>query len=214
MMYEELYQFLIQEEKLNVPGIGTFSMNRKSAEVDFINKNIHPPVYEITLQEAQYSNPRKLFSWLATANNISEGEAVIQFSNFAFEMKKQIISGNEIKWNGVGILMKDHSGEIILTPSYKNFVEESVQAEKIIREHTDHTILVGENERTTVEMTEFFTKTEEKKPSWWNSAIFAGVIAVMFIGWYFSEHGLKSSSVGYQKKLIPQVTESTYNSLH
>jgi hypothetical protein len=48
-MYEELYRYFIQHKKLAVPGVGTFLLERKPAASDFVNKQIDPPNYSVTL---------------------------------------------------------------------------------------------------------------------------------------------------------------------
>lgn len=213
-MYDELYQYLIQQKQLNVPGIGTFLLQRKPAGADFLNKNILPPSYEISLQQTTASASRKFFTWLAYTLSISDGEAVIRFNDFAFDLKKEIVADSEIKWNGVGTLMKGSAGAIKFIPSSeKFFIGEPVHAEKLIREHAEHIMLVGETERTSVEMTEFFNKQENKKSSWWVNALGIVMLTTMFIGWYFSEYGLKVSSTANRQQLVPKKTGATYSNL-
>jgi hypothetical protein len=48
-MYAELYQYLISYKQVALPGIGTFSLERKPAESDFANKRINSPVYSVNL---------------------------------------------------------------------------------------------------------------------------------------------------------------------
>ncbi|MEI9912027.1 MAG: hypothetical protein WDO71_21700 [Bacteroidota bacterium] len=40
-MYQELYAYLILHRQLNVPGIGTFLVERKPAETEFTHKQIN-----------------------------------------------------------------------------------------------------------------------------------------------------------------------------
>jgi hypothetical protein len=213
-MYDELYQYLIHYKQLNVPGIGTFLLHRKPAGADFLNKCIHPPYYEIVLRQKDVFVSAIFFSRLASVLNISGGDAVLRFNDFAFDMKKQIIAGNEINWDGVGVLSNGSANEIKFTPSLNKFiVEESVPAEKVIREHAEHSVLVGESKRTSGEMTMLLNKPEMKRSNWWVYPLATGILIFMFIGWYFSEHSMKASSTSNQQPLIPKQAGSTYNDL-
>jgi hypothetical protein len=42
-MYAELYQYLLLHNKLPVPGIGTFLLEKSAAQGDFANKRINAP---------------------------------------------------------------------------------------------------------------------------------------------------------------------------
>ena len=76
--------------------------------------------------------------------------------------------------------------------------EQPVTAEKVIRVKAEHTVLVGEKEKTSVEMEEYFAGSPAKKNYSWLIAVILTVLAVMFIGWYFSEKGFSTSSAGNQ----------------
>lgn len=213
-MYAELYQYLIWNKQLQVPGIGTFLLERRPAESDFRNKKMNSPVYAIALQSTGTPSSKKFFSWLADALHISNHDAIIRFNDFAFDMKKQIAAGDIITWKGVGTLSKGLTNEIQFAPTVNEFVfEQPVTAEKVIREKAEHAVRVGEQERTSTEMTQLLNQPAEKRSNWWAYALVAGLLATMFIGWYFSEHGLSVSSTANGQKSVPQEATVTYKTL-
>lgn len=210
-MYIELYQFLIKHKELPVPGIGTFSLERKPAISDFYNRKIDPPVYSVAFQAAVKSPPKKLFTWIASALNISDREAIIQFNDFTFDIKKKISAGDVVNWDGIGSLNRGLVGEIKFKPFDKQlFFDQPVKAEKIVRDKAEHTIRVGEDEKTSTEMSELLNQPSEKNSNWWAVSLLIAFIAMMFITWYFSEHGLNVSSTANQKKLAPLDAPVTY----
>jgi len=213
-VYAELYQYLIQYKQLPVPGIGTFFLERKSAEGDFPNRKINPPSYTVLLHPTVHSASKNFFTWLASALDISDREAVIKFNDFAFDLKRKISSGDAVKWNGVGILNQDSAGEIKFIPAINDLVlEEPVNAQKVIRKSAEHTVRVGEQEKTSTQMTELLNQRSEKKSYWWAYALVIGLIAIIFISWYFSEHGLNISSTGNGKKLKTQESVEIHKTL-
>ena len=74
-------------------------------------------------------------------------------------------------------------------------IAKPVAAHKVIRSKAEHTVRVGEDERSAAEMTALLNQTEEKKSYWWIYAAAIALIAVIFIGWYLSEHGLDVSAI-------------------
>jgi hypothetical protein len=214
MMYGELYQYFIHYKKLNVPGIGIFMLEKKPATTDFPNKLIHPPVFSISLHHGNDTPPRNFFNWLAQVLQVSDRDAVIRFNDFAYEMKRKISAGDKIKWEGMGILSSGLAGEIRFEPALKGASAEApVKAEKVIRENAAHTVRVGEEEKTSIEMIEYLSHTDAKKNYWWAWALAVGLIVTMFIGWYLSEHGLFTSSTGNAHAVQPIESPSTYKLL-
>ena len=101
---------------------------------------------------------------------------------------------------------KGQGNEIQFLPE-KNIltVEMPVAAEKIIREHAEHTVLVGEQEMTSTEMEELLTPVLTiKKSRWWILPLIIGIVVLAFLGWYFYEHGLDVSSIGNNQKAVSE----------
>jgi nucleoid DNA-binding protein len=210
-MYSELYRYFILHKKLNLPGIGNFILERKPAEADFINKCIHPPVYSVSLLPEEEKASHKFYTWLAAAFGISENDAVIKFNDFIYELKNKISSGNNIEWNGLGVLKKGLGGNINFTGETIKSVEKAVPAQRIIREKAEHSVLVGERERTSAEMSEFLNQPDAKRNLWWVLPIAAALVAFVFIGWYFSENGIGISSVGNNQKVTAASINESYS---
>jgi hypothetical protein len=213
MMYEALYHYFIQHKKLAVPGVGTLLLERKPAVSDFVNKQISPPFYSVTLQASIDSPSFNFFKWLAGSLHISDHDAIIRFNDFVFDLKKQINDGSTIEWHGMGKFNKDLSGELKFAPAIKPAMEMPVVAEKVIREKAEHMVRVGEDQKTSAEMTKMLNLPEIKKSRWWITALLAGLLALLFIGWYFYEHGVDVSSTANSMKLVPMEATAPYQIL-
>ncbi|MEO7394605.1 MAG: hypothetical protein ABIU11_06645 [Chitinophagaceae bacterium] len=211
MMYAELYQYLISYQQLPVPGIGTFLWERKPAVNDFFNKRINPPTYSIFLQPSSGTPSKFFFNWLANTLHISEQEAVVQFNDFANDIKNTISNGGIIDWNNVGLLSKGLAGEIKFIPAETEMVfEKPVIAEKVIRQNAQHMIRVGEDNKTSAEMVEMLNYSDEKKSYWWVYALSLVLLGLVFLGWYFSQYGLDVSSTGNNATLTPLEAGRSY----
>jgi hypothetical protein len=212
-MYEELYRYFIQHKKLAVPGVGTFLLERKPAVNDFVNKQINPPIYSVILQATVDPPSIHFFKWLAGALHVSDHDAIIRFNDFVFDFKKQVNDGSTIDWHALGAISKGPAGEIKFDPAIKYALEKPVVAEKVIREKSEHMVRVGEDQKTSAEMTEMLNLPETKRSRWWLPALVAGLLALFFIGWYFFEHGTDASSTTNNMKLVPMEATAPYQTL-
>lgn len=212
-MYGELYQYLILHKQLNIPGIGTFLLERKPADIDFVNKMANPPAYTIALHHGNTTPSKNVFHWLSSNLNISERDALTRFNDFALDIKDKILAGDKLHWNGVGTLSKGMAGEIRFEAALKDLKTGiPVPAIKVLRENASHAVRVGEQEKTSTEMVEMLAPATNKKIQWWGIALISGLLAIIFIALYFSSKGLNTPSTGNQQKMEPQKETQTYKS--
>jgi hypothetical protein len=80
----------------------------------------------------------------------------------------------------------------------------------MIREKAVHTVRVGEQEKTSVEMSEWLHPEEEKKSYWWTAALIVVIILVIFMVIYFLQNGLSQASAANQRSVSPQTAEPAY----
>jgi hypothetical protein len=206
-MYGELYQYLILHKQLNLPGIGTLCVEKKPADFDIADKIVRSPAFTIALHTNQNIPSKNFFGWLGAKLAISEREAVIKFNEFLFELKKQLSAGHKLEWAGIGTLAKGLGGDIQFESCVRDYSpSSSVPAIKVLRENAEHTVRVGEEQKSSVEMKELLHHSDEHKRQqwWWVAALILVILAVLFIGFYFSTNGLSTSSTTNQQKLVPQ----------
>ena len=209
-MYNELYQYLILHRQLNIPGVGTFLLERKPADIDFANKVVNPPSYTVALHHGIETAPARQFNWLADALGLPEGDAIDQFNDFAANLKNEILAGKKLQWNGVGILSKGLAGEIRFEATMKDMpAGEPVPASKVLREKAAHTVRVGEDEKTSEEMIEFLNPAEKKRSYEWIMTLIVAVLALAFLIWHFMQSGLNTPT-GNQQKVSPKQEAPTY----
>jgi hypothetical protein len=198
-MQDTLYEFLLLNKKLSLPGIGTISLSQNSAQHDLPNKQFTAPSFYFIIGSRNDKPSKKLFDWLSASLNITEWDAIKSVNDFSFALKKKLSENGEVNWENVGMIRRDNNGDLKL--DQQNILlqsEQPVTAEKVIRVKAEHTVLVGEREKTSVEMEEYFAGSPAKKNYSWLIAVILTVLAVMFIGWYFSEKGFSTSSAGNQ----------------
>lgn len=213
-MYAELYEYLILHRQLHLPGIGTFLLETKPSVTDLSYRQMNAPVYSVSLSPAAAQPSKRLFHWLAERLGIGYNEAIMRFNNFAFDLRSKIMSGQKVVWTRVGTLSKWVNDEIKFEPSLKDrSLDPPVSATKIIRDKAEHTIRVGEEERTSAEMTELLTEAEPGHSRWWLPGLLAAIVLAMVLLFYFSQHGFSPRSAGNQQELQPGKARPTYQTI-
>jgi hypothetical protein len=198
-MQDTLYEFLLLNKKLSLPGIGTISLCQNSAQHDIPGKQFTAPSFYFILESRNDKPSKKLFDWLSSSFGFTEWDAIKSVNDFSFALKKKLSENGEVNWENVGMIRRDKNGDLKLDQqSILLQSEQPVIAEKVIRAKAEHTVLVGEREKTSVEMEEYFSERPARKNYTWLIAIILTVLSVMFIGWYFSEKGFSTSSAGNQ----------------
>lgn len=211
-MYNELYQYLILHRQLNIPGVGTFLLERKPADIDFANKVVNPPSYTIALHHGNETAPARQFNWLANALNVPVGDAIDSFNAFTANLKNEILSGKKLQWNGIGILSKGLAGEIRFEATMKDTpAGEPVPAAKVLREKAAHIVRVGEDEKTSEEMIEFLNPAQKKRSYEWIMTLIVAILALVFLIWHFMQTGADTAT-GSQQKVSPKQESPTYRS--
>jgi hypothetical protein len=213
-MYGELYQYLILHKQLAVPGIGTFFVEKNAAEILFTEKAVNPPYYSISLQHGLQTPSSKLFQWLADVFNIGESDAENRFTDFSVNLKQQVEAGNKTTWPGVGIISKGLAGEIRFESAMKKkMVGQPVKAEKVLRQQAEHTVRVGEQEKTSAEMIELLNPVAAKRPYWWITALVLTGLGIFYTAYYFYTNGFTAAVTGNQQTVDVQKSAATYKVL-
>ncbi len=212
-MYEILYRFLLTYKSLDLPGIGTIVLQTLPARSEFVNRSYSPPKYFFLFEKREKIPSEKLFAWLALHFNITESEAVIRYNDFIFDLNRQLKEGKEISWYNIGSFQKEITGEIKFESVKKELSWlQDIRAEKVTRENAEHTMLVGESEKTSTQMADILadSSTAPKRNYWWVWPLGIIISIIIFLGWYFSEHGITSTSTGNNHKISAEPAPAGY----
>ena len=95
------------------------------------------------------------------------------------------------------MLRKDGSGNILLeSAAAPEFFQHPVPAVKVKHQDAVHTLLVGDQERTSGEMNEWLHEeaASRKRLSWWVVALVLVVIGLAILAWHFYTHGFSTAN--------------------
>src|SRR5258706_12193476 len=205
------YQYLIHHHKIVLPGLGTIILQRKPAISDFTEHVFLPPSYAFQWEHGDTNPPVSFFLWLSRKLNVAEEDAAIRVNNFVADMKREINAGKEISWDGVGIIRRGLDSRIEFEPATPELSSEnSVHGEKVVHEDSSHMILVGDKEKTSLEMSEILHLPETRKFNWYRIALIAAILFLLFIVWYIWKNGFNAVSVSNHEKITPKEASASY----
>src|SRR5918993_3657070 len=115
-MVTALNSYLVQHKSLSIPGLGTIYVERIPAQSDFINRQIIAPSYHYRFDRYFDAPDKDFFTYLAAQKEIADYEAIRWYNEWAYELRNKIRTQEEVKWDNVGILKTDITGEVIFEP--------------------------------------------------------------------------------------------------
>ena len=193
-MFQLFYKYLILNKKAIIPGLGVFYIGQKPARLDFANKVFTAPELQINLKDQPSVADNKMCAFIARENGIGEPEAISHFNDFSNEIMKSLKENSKAELPGLGFLLQNGEGKIFFKPTniLKDYFPD-VAADRIIREHVEHAVLVRESNKTNAEMKEILMEDMRKfsgeKDNWWIFAIGLGIIGIATVVYYYLHHG-------------------------
>jgi hypothetical protein len=174
-MYSIIAASFFQKKSCLLPGIGKLSLITYPASGDFSSKQIEAPKQEIIF--APGNADEKLFN---------------EFSAISELMKNKLDEEGIVDVAGIGVFSKDDSGDIKFeSVQLDENLQFPVTAVRVIRERSEHAMLVGDKETTNTAMSELLNEEEETaKDKWWIWAIVLGAIGLLLLIIYLSTHGI------------------------
>jgi len=191
-MWQVLNAYLFQHRSISIPGLGTIYLETMPANVDVADRTMQPPAYRFRFDKYFDAPDKEFFAFVAVQRNILDYEAIKWYNEFSFELRNRIRAEEQVSWDGVGVLKKDGSGGVLFEPAPAPLLFlQPVPAMRVSRQDAQHSLVVGDRERTSGEMNEWLQDNARKRRrlSWWIIAVVLAVLALGFLGWYFYSHG-------------------------
>ena len=190
-MFQVLNAYLFQHRSISIPGLGTIYLETHPANVDVADRTMQPPTFRFRFDKYFDQPDAAFFSYLAAQQHVLDYEAIKWYNEFSFQLRNRIRSEEQVAWDGVGILKKDGSGNVLFESVDSPLVFlQPTPAVRVWREDAQHTLLVGDRERTSGEMNVLLRDhTGRRRLAWWMVALVLGGAGLLLLAWYFFTHG-------------------------
>ncbi len=206
-MIDILNKYLIQHKSINIPGLGTIFIEHLPATFDVVNQRILPPLFEFRFNKYFDTPDKEFFSYLSFEKGVADLEAVQLYNQFAQDLSAAIKQDDRAEWLEVGVFVKNSAGDLLFEPVQQTeMLYAPVPAVRIVRDRASHAVLVGDQEKTTVEMTSFLNDEKVEKPvvaarKWWLYAVILLIIAVVVLFFLFYQKGFNITAAANRQSV-------------
>jgi hypothetical protein len=166
-VFNQLTNYLLQYKRVSIPSVGTIQLIQQPAQLDAAGKLILPPTFSVTIKENGGVSEHQL-SFLSAALK-KEKETVRQSLAETGLWLSEKINGKGFDWKGIGFIQQNNNDLIIPAEAL-----DSVPAEPVLQQDTEHTIQVGDQQMTAAQVANL---KEKRVVTEKNRSIF------MIIGW-------------------------------
>jgi hypothetical protein len=205
-MNDVLNAYLLQHKSINIPEVGSIYIQNKAAITDFVNKQLFPTSFTYRYDKYADTPENGFYQYIATKKGISEEEATEWYNGFAANIRSKIKSDGYYEWEGIGVFKKDISGDLVFEEKHKLLpILPPVPATRVIRKDAKHAILVGDKEKTNLQMSEMLQDPEPVEPvrreRWWIYAVVLFAIGLLILLFHFYNTGFRWGAAGNQQRV-------------
>jgi hypothetical protein len=152
---ERLYDYFIQTGSLSLPGVGTFRMERISAQTDNAGRRLLPPTFTVRYDRRVDAPKRDMFDYLARRNGGDEVKAVRVVNHLSYSIRTRLLQGESCELPGIGTLLPDNGTGFRFEPSriQYDFIPD-LPLRRVQRDDDRHPIRVGDDWVTRAEQEE------------------------------------------------------------
>ncbi|NCU02970.1 MAG: hypothetical protein GXC73_03195 [Chitinophagaceae bacterium] len=200
-MVEQVVHYLSFRKQISLQGIGTFSVEHLPARLDFPNRVLYAPEFVLHFSPLAKEHDEEFSQWLQSQLGIDAPTAKQTQLQFSENFQQSLAESGAATLQGIGVFTRDEQKNLQFSSLFETVSSTPVRAEKIIRKNTLHSVRVGEEEKTSEEMTELLTGTNRKPLNlWWVLAValfLSALIAIL----YFANSSKQWGSQGNNRKL-------------
>lgn len=200
-MVDLVLRYLSFQKKVSLQGIGTFSVEHLPARLDFPNRLLYSPEFILHFSSSVTGKDEQFENWLQKELNVDKEEVKTLQQTLSADFQRSLSEKGEMTLNGLGVFTRDEQKLLHFSSLFEAIKGNPVTAEKIIRKNTSHSILVGEQEKTSVEMTELLTGSKRKPLNLWWIIVVALFLSALVAILYFAIYSPQWSKQGNNQKL-------------
>lgn len=200
-------EYLATAKKLPLQGVGELSVKRIVAQLDISGRQIIAPASSLEFKTPATVNGKAEFiAWAAKKLGLGSQQIEDQYHQFIKEWVSTLQHQKTVSWKGVGVWQVKESKSILFTPESSPAYEGlPVRAEKLISKNAAHQIRVGEDHRSSVEMTAILNaKTKKVSIDLWLGAA-ALVLLVAFWSFYIFHYSPTPDIIANPRLVVESV---------
>lgn len=181
-----------------LPHVGTLELQQEEPQFNVVDKQMLPPAYRLSLSGGTQLPPHQL-RYLAKAGKADQQQVLADLDELGGRIA-HAARAESFSWNGLGTFRATATGLTLDAAPFPVNGLGMVEARKPLRENVSHSMLVGNNQMTSQEVTDSLEKGRRKR----NLVMIIGwvllVLALALIGFFLYKGGWGPMSSGLRLK--------------
>src|SRR5215213_9525097 len=178
-----LTKYLVQYKRVSIPHVGTFEIVQESPKLHIGDKTITAPMF-ITKYVNNDRVPDHQFHFIACCEKTEKEKLQEELSQFGKKLKNRI-ENSPFCWKGFGTL-RYASSQVVFDPQSLEFDSlKFIPAQKVMRQNVQHSVLVGDQQMTSHQVTNTLSKPGKRMPLYmiigWILFILAVIAIILFL---------------------------------
>jgi len=215
MQYVELpnllYRYFSLNGRVSIPGLGALSMVRIPAVIDFSTRQLMPPFLVLKFKTNNSDSTPEQSSYISRLSGMNKEHVDNELKILGEELKTRLMAERKLEWMDVGSFSVSDEGEIGFVPkTVTTDFFTPVHYVHVLRPDAEHTIKVGEEEKTNTDMEVFFEdqRANAAKNKWKKAALLLVFMAVLLLAirFMFGSFDLLESRYNPLKFVSPKAT--------
>ena len=175
--------------------------------LDVADKKIIAPFYITEYSVIDHVSDHQS-GYFAALSKRDMGAAKNDLSQFGYGLRESLRT-KPLDWKGLGILKRSGSGIVFNAEEIKLESLGNIDAQKVLRENAEHTVLVGETERSSTEMAATMQLEPAVQKSYLNlwGWILLG-LSILFIGYLLNRGSFSPEASGLKQTSYHNMSSS------
>lgn len=207
-----LYRYFTQTGAVAIPSIGQLVHTHTNTVNDFAAKELRPADTAVDFISGDVMVEGQQFRYLVKHSGNPEDEVKHALVLFGEELHHRLHLDKKLEWLGVGSFLVDENGKIQFQPKPQHVsLYKPIHYQHVIREDAVYEMRVGEQQKSTVEMENFFEEQRSLagKNKWKQGALILLGIVVLSLGFRYTK-GSFSWLDGRYNKIQFKAVQTTY----
>ena len=193
LLAKTIKESLIENQKAEVPSLGTFLFRISAARISEDGKTILPPSGAVSFKSDSKVTGESLIRYCSSRTGISVKSTTYEIHNCIENLKRELSKEKRVHLPELGLLTPDNAGVIIFTPEDEDSIcrdifgftavpVKPIKENKQVQQesHTDNTLEIAEKKATQEKDKETPTPKEKKKKGL-SKAMMAAIISIAAI---------------------------------
>lgn len=186
-MEQLILPYLAKYKSLTIQDIGNFKVENISPNWVAIEEILTAPSIQVVFEADQVPTSQGFIDYVANKLKLTTIESNLHIQNKIEIILAHCKQNAKVEIQGLGFLKKE--GEHIAFEANNITIALPVNATRVIRKDEEHFIRVGEQEKTNLQMHEFYTQNNAVSSfSWWTYAWIITLITVGYLAFYFFKY--------------------------